>query len=70
MDYLEKTSLHSTDNNVTQRKMLLLPKAHKIIPEILARWNFSKGRADEMTCILDSMNFTFTKGMPKQQFVM
>jgi hypothetical protein len=29
--------------------MVALPNSHKIIPEIVARWNPSKGRVDEMT---------------------
>ena len=53
-----------------QQTQLPLPKAHKIIPEIKARWNHSKGRVDEMTRYLDGMNFPFSKGMPKQQLVM
>ena len=50
--------------------MLPLPKAHKIIPEIVARWNRSKGRVDEMTRYLDGMDFPFARGTPKQQLVM
>ncbi len=53
-----------------QQTQLPLPKAHKIIPEIIARWNHSKGRVDEMTRYLDSMNFPFAKGTPKQQLIM
>jgi hypothetical protein len=49
---------------------LPLPKAHKLIPEIVARWNRSKGRIDEMTRYLDGMGFPFPKGTPKQQLVM
>ena len=49
---------------------LPLPKAHKIIPEIVARWNRSKGRVDEMTRYLDGMDFPFARGTPKQQLVM
>jgi hypothetical protein len=53
-----------------QTTQLPLPKERKIIPEIVARWNRSKGRIDEMTRSLDSMNFTFTKGSAKQVLVM
>ena len=55
---------------MVQQTQLPLPKAHKIIPEIVARWNRSKGRIDEMTRYLDGMNFPFAKGTPKQQLVM
>ncbi len=55
---------------MVQQTQLPLPKAHKIIPEIVARWNRSKGRIDEMTRYLDGMNFPFAKGIPKQQLVM
>ena len=47
---------------MVQHTQLPLPKAHKIIPEIVARWNCSKGRIDEMTCYLDGMNFLFAWG--------
>ena len=56
--------------NMIQKTQLPLPKAHKIIPEIVARWNRSKGRVDEMTRYLDAMNFPLPKGTPKQQLVM
>jgi hypothetical protein len=56
--------------NMIQTTKLPLPKAHKIIPEIVARWNRSKGRIDEMTRYLDGMSFPFPKGTPKQQLVM
>jgi hypothetical protein len=55
---------------MVRNTMLALPKAHKIIPEIVSRWNRSKGRVDEMTRYLDGMNFPFAKGSPKQQLVM
>ena len=55
---------------MVQQTQLPLPKAHKIVPEIVARWNRSKGRIDEMTRYLDGMNFPFAKGTPKQQLVM
>ena len=55
---------------MVQQTQLPLPKAHKIVPEIVARWNRSKGRIDEMTHYLDGMNFPFAKGIPKQQLVM
>ena len=55
---------------MVQQTQLPLPKAHKIIPEIIARWNRSKGRIDVMTRYLDRMNFPFAKGTPKQQLVM
>jgi hypothetical protein len=55
---------------MVQNTQLPLPKAHKIIPEIVARWNRSKGRVDEMTRYLDAMNFPLPKGTPKQQLVM
>lgn len=42
----------------------------KIIPEIVARWNCSTDRGDEMTWYLCNMNFWFSKGTPKQQLVM
>ena len=45
-------------------------KAHKIVPEIVARWNRSKGRVDEMTRYLDGMTFPVPKGTPKQMLVM
>ncbi len=47
----------SVGNAVTQ---LPLPKAHKFFSEIVARWNRSKGRIDDMTCYLDGMNFPLT----------
>ena len=53
--------------SMVQQTQLPLPKAHKIIPEIIARWNCSKGRVDEMTRYLDGMNFPFVKGTPTQQ---
>jgi hypothetical protein len=56
--------------SMVQQTQPPLPKAHKIIPEIIARWNRSKGRVDEMTRYLDGMNFPFSKGTPKQQLVM
>ena len=49
---------------------LPLPKARKIFPEIVARWNRSKGRIDEMTRSLDSVSFIFTKGSATQVLVM
>jgi hypothetical protein len=49
--------------------LLPLPKAHKIIPENISRWNHSKGRVDEMTHYLDGMTFPFPKGTPKQHLV-
>ena len=55
---------------MVQQTQLPLPEAHKIIPEIIARWNRSKGRIDEMTCYLDGMNFPFARGTQKQQLVM
>ena len=55
---------------MVQQTQLPLPKAHKIIPEIVARWNHSKGRIDEMIYYLDGMNFPFAKGTPKQRLVM
>lgn len=56
--------------SMVQTLLLPLPKAHKLIPEIVARWNRSKGRVDEMTCYLDGMTFPFPKGTSKQQLVM
>jgi hypothetical protein len=53
-----------------QTTQLPLPKAHKILPVIVARWNRSKGRVDEMTRYLDGIDFPFPKGTPKQQLVM
>ena len=53
--------------SMVQTLLLPLPKAHKLIPEIVARWNRSKGRVDEMTCYLDGMTFPFPKGTSKQQ---
>jgi hypothetical protein len=55
---------------MVQNTQLPLPKAHKIIPEIVARWNRSKGRVDEMTRYLDGMSFPLPKGTPKQMLVM
>ena len=55
---------------MVQQTQLPLTKAHKIIPEIVARWNCSKGRIDEMPRYLDGMNFPLAKGIPKQQMVM
>ena len=49
---------------------LALPKAHKIIPEIVAGWNWPKEHVDQMTRYLDAMNFPLPKGTPKQQLVM
>ncbi len=51
--------------SMVQMLLLPLPKAHKLIPEIVARWNRSKGRVDEMTCYLDGMTFYFSKGYVK-----
>ena len=51
--------------SMVQTLLLPLPKAHKLIPEIVARWNRSKGRVDEMTCYLDGMTFYFSKGYVK-----
>jgi hypothetical protein len=56
--------------SMVQSTKLPLPKAHKLIPEIVARWNRSKGRIDEMTRYLDGMAFPFPRGTPKQQLVM
>ncbi len=56
--------------DMVQMTQLPLQKAHKLIPEIVARWNRSKGRIDEMTRYLDGMTFPFPKGTPKQQLVM
>ena len=56
--------------DMVQKTQLPLPKAHKLIPEIVARWNRSKGRIDEMTRYLDGMTFPLPKGTPKQQLVM
>jgi hypothetical protein len=56
--------------SMIQKTLLPLPRAHKIIPEIVARWNRSKGRVDEMTRYLDAMTFPFSKGTPKQLLVM
>jgi hypothetical protein len=53
-----------------KKTQLPLPKVHKIIPEIVARWNQSKGRVDEMTRYLDGRSFPFPKGTPTQQLVM
>jgi hypothetical protein len=53
-----------------QTTQLPLLKARKIISEIVARWNRSKGRIDKMMRSLDSMNFIFTKGSAKQVLVM
>jgi hypothetical protein len=55
---------------MVQKTLLPLPKAHKIIPEIVARWNRSKGRVNEMTRYLDGMSFLLTKGTLKQMLVM
>ena len=55
---------------MVQSTQLSLPKAHKIIPEIVPWWNRLKGRVDKMTRYLDGMNFSFAKGTPKQQLVM
>jgi hypothetical protein len=55
--------------SMVQKTMLPLLKAHKIIPEIVSRWNRSKGRVDEMTRYLDGMSVPFPKGSPKQQLV-
>ena len=55
---------------MVQKTQLPLPKAHKIIPEIVARWNRSNGRVDEMTRYLDAMSFPLAKGTPKQMLVM
>ena len=49
---------------------LPLPKARKTVPKIVARWNRSKGRIDEMTRSLDSMSFFFTKRSAIQVLVM
>ncbi len=54
---------------MVQQTQLPLPKAHKIILEIVARWNHSKGGIDEMTHHLDGINFPFAKSTPKQQLV-
>ena len=56
--------------SMIQTTQLPLPKARKVIPKIVARWNRSKGRIDEMTRSLYSMNFIFTKGSAKQVLVM
>jgi hypothetical protein len=56
--------------DMVRKTQLPLPKAHKVIPEIVARWNRSKGRIDEMTRYLDGMTFPLPKGTPKQQLVM
>ena len=56
--------------SMIQARQLPLPKAKKIIPEIVARWNRSKGRIDKMTRSLDLKNFIFTKGSAKQVLVM
>ena len=52
------------------RVMVALPNSHKIIPEIVVRWNQSKGRVDEMTRYLYGMSFPLPKGKPKQMLVM
>jgi hypothetical protein len=43
MDHLEKIL------SMVQTTQLPQPKAQKTIPEIMARWNHSKRRVDEMT---------------------
>ena len=55
---------------MVQTTQLPLPQAHKIIPEVVARWNRSKGQVDEMTRYLDGMSFPVPKGTPKQMLVM
>jgi hypothetical protein len=55
---------------MVQTKQLPFPKAHNIIPEVVARWKWSKGRMDEMTRYLDGMSFLLCKGKPKQILVM
>jgi hypothetical protein len=55
--------------SMVQKTMLPLPKAHKIIPEIVSRWNRSKGIVDEMTRYVDLMSFPFPKSSAKQQLV-
>ena len=56
--------------NMIKKTQLPFPKAHKIIPDIVARWNRLKGRVDKMTRYFDGMNFPLPKGTPKQQLVM
>ena len=51
--------------DMVRTTQLPLPKAHKLIPEFVARWNRSKGRIDKMTRYLDGMTFPFPKGTPK-----
>lgn len=55
---------------MVQKTELPIPKVRKIIPEIVARWNRSKGRKDEMTYHLDGMSFPFIIGLSNQQLVM
>jgi hypothetical protein len=55
--------------SMIQMTLLPLPKAHKIIPEIVARWNRSKGRVDEMTHYLDGMSFPFPKVPPSNSLL-
>jgi hypothetical protein len=42
--------------------MLPLPKAYKIMPEIVSRWNRSKVSVDEMARYSAGMSFPFHKG--------
>ncbi len=52
------------------KAQLPLPRAQKIIPVIVTRWNFCKGRIDEMTRHLDRMQFDFTRATPKQNLIL
>lgn len=47
-----------------------LPSSKRIVPRIVAHWNKSKGRIDEMTRHLDDMLFHFSHGTPKQLLIM
>ena len=48
-----------------EKAQLLLPRAKKIIPAVVAKWNCCKGCIDEMTRHLDETDFIFRRGTPK-----
>ena len=55
--------------SIVLKTMLPLPKAHKIIPEIVSSWNRSKVSVDEMARYSAGMSFPFCKGSAEQQLV-
>ncbi len=53
-----------------QRAQLPLPLARKIVPLIVSFWNRGKGRIDEMTRLISTMQFDFDQCTPKQMLIM